>query len=72
MPFQSVSEPERASNVDPAHQIRVRAEYLYIGNTFIEPIKGGVFYGPAPAEGSPDDFYGFTLGSGVVYRFPRA
>ena len=32
------------------------------------PVRGGVFYDPAPAEGSPDDYYGFSLGSGIAYK----
>ena len=60
--------PESESSVDATHQVRIGAEYLYIGNTVIVPVRGGVFYDPAPAEGSPDNFYGFSLGSGVVYK----
>ena len=59
---------ESESSVDPTHQVRLGTEYLYIGNKLIVPIRGGVFYDPAPAEGSPDDFYGFALGSGIVYK----
>jgi hypothetical protein len=27
-------------------------------------LRSGLFYDPAPAEGSPDDYYGFSLGGG--------
>jgi len=60
--------PESESDVDPTHQARMGAEYLYIGNRIIVPVRGGVFYDPAPAEGSPDEFYGFSLGSGIAYK----
>jgi len=56
------------SDIDPTHQIRVGAEYLYIHppSNYVIPLRAGVFYDPAPAEGSPDDFYGFSLGSGIT------
>ena len=54
------------SDIDPTHQIRVGAEYLIIGKKCIVPLRGGLFYDPAPAEKSPDDFYGFSLGSGIA------
>ncbi len=58
--------PSSESDVDPTYQARLGAEYLFITNKYIIPLRGGVFYDPAPAEGSPDDFYGFSLGSGIA------
>jgi long-subunit fatty acid transport protein len=58
--------PEGESNVDPTHQVRAGLEYLHLKNQFIIPVRGGVFYDPAPAEGSPDQFFGFSLGSGIA------
>jgi long-subunit fatty acid transport protein len=57
---------EKESNVDPTIQIRAGMEYLNITNKFVIPFRGGVFYDPAPAEGSPDDYYGFSIGSGLA------
>ncbi len=56
------------SDIDPTHQVRVGAEYLFISpnSDYVIPLRGGVFYDPAPAAGSPDDFYGFSLGSGIA------
>lgn len=54
------------SDVDPTFQLRLGTEYLFIKNAFVIPVRGGVFYDPAPAEGNPDDFYGFSLGSGLA------
>lgn len=31
-------------------------------------LRSGLFYDPAPAEGSPDDYYGFSLGGGIAYK----
>lgn len=63
-PISGVDKSE--SDIDPTHQIRVGAEYLFIGKKYIVPLRGGLFYDPAPTEQSPDDFYGFSLGSGIV------
>jgi long-subunit fatty acid transport protein len=59
--------PIDESDVDATHQVRIGAEYLFITEKFIIPARAGFFYDPAPAEGSPDDFFGFALGSGVAY-----
>jgi len=62
--------PKSQSDVDPTIQVRAGAEYLFIKPKYVIPLRGGVFYDPAPAEGSPDDIYGISLGSGVgVGRF---
>jgi len=52
--------------VNATHQVRAGLEYLHIANQFIVPVRGGLFYDPAPAERSPDQFYGFSMGSGVA------
>ena len=54
------------SDIDPTHQLRMGVEYLFINPKYVIPLRGGVFYDPAPAEGSPDDFYGFSIGSGIA------
>ncbi len=35
---------------------------------YVFPLCFGVFYDPAPAQGSPDDFYGFSIGSGIAHK----
>jgi len=59
--------PESESDVDATIQVRAGVEYLFIKPEYVIPLRGGFFYDPAPAEGSPDDFYGFSLGSGIAY-----
>ncbi|QTA92342.1 Outer membrane protein transport protein domain-containing protein [Desulfonema magnum] len=56
------------SDVSPTNQIRIGAEYRFINaeKGYVIPIRGGIFYDPAPAEGNPDDFYGFSLGLGLT------
>jgi len=59
-------QPEKDSDIDPTIQIRAGMEYLVITNKYVIPVRGGLFYDPAPAEGSPDDYYGFSVGSGLA------
>ena len=60
-------QPISESDIDPTHQVRMGAEYLLIKPKYVIPLRAGVFYDPAPAEGSPDDYFGFSLGSGIAY-----
>jgi long-chain fatty acid transport protein len=52
------------SQIDPTHQIRVGVEYLRITDDYVIPIRGGIFYDPAPGAGEPDPFYGYSCGTG--------
>ncbi|MGE0084081.1 MAG: OmpP1/FadL family transporter [Desulfococcaceae bacterium] len=58
----------KESDMDPTHQVRMGAEYLFILPQYVIPVRAGLFYDPAPAEGSPDDFYGFSIGSGIAWK----
>lgn len=60
--------PIHSSDIDATHQVRAGVEYLFINKIkqTLVPVRFGLFYDPAPAEGSPDDFYGFSLGTGMV------
>ena len=58
--------PVDESNVEPTHQVRAGAEYLCITDTYVIPFRGGIFYDPGPADKEPDDFYGFSLGTGFA------
>ncbi|MCK5685180.1 outer membrane protein transport protein [bacterium] len=72
------------ADVDPTIQVRIGAEYLIINKTvkYVIPLRTGLFYDPAPAQGSSDNYYGISLGSGFAkgryvldvamkYRFGR-
>jgi long-subunit fatty acid transport protein len=61
-PISGLSNDE--SDIDPTHQVRIGAEYLFIQPKYVIPVRCGFFYDPAPAEGNPDDFFGISLGSG--------
>jgi hypothetical protein len=32
------------------------------------PVRAGFFYDPQPSEGSPDDYFGVSVGSGFILR----
>ena len=55
------------SGIDATHQIRLGAEYLIIKPKFVIPARVGFFYDPAPSEGDPDDYFGFSVGTGIVH-----
>ncbi|MBU2550187.1 MAG: outer membrane protein transport protein [Proteobacteria bacterium] len=54
------------STIEPTHQVRLGAEYLIIRDKYTVPLRAGVFYDPSPAEGQPDSYYGFSLGTGLA------
>ncbi len=62
--------PLKDSDVDPTYQVRLGAEYLISNQAarYTVPIRAGLFYDPSPAEGSPDDFWGISIGSGISFE----
>lgn len=78
------AKPENQSDVDPTYQVRLGAEYILINKNkhYVVPLRMGLFYDPSPADKNPDDYYGFSLGTGFAkgrvvfdiaaqYRFGR-
>ncbi len=59
--------PESEADIDATHQVRLGGEYLFIRPKYAIPLRAGIFYDPAPAQGSPDDYFGFSLGSGIAW-----
>ncbi len=57
-------ESSQDSHVNATHQIRLGAEYLLIFVKTIIPLRCGLFYDPEPSNKSPEDFWGFSLGTG--------
>ncbi len=55
------------ADIKPTTQLRTGAEYLFIKDNYVIPLRGGIFMDPAPAKGSPDEFYGLSAGSGIAY-----
>jgi long-subunit fatty acid transport protein len=56
--------PIREGALEDTTQIRIGAEYLFIREKSVIPLRVGLFYDPEPATESLDDFYGFSIGSG--------
>ncbi len=62
----------KESDIKATHQVRIGAEYLYyLKSKYTIPIRAGVFYDPAPAEGGYDEYYGFALGSGISKKYSQ-
>jgi len=59
-------EPMDEADIDPTHQIRTGIEYLHIVDTYVIPVRGGLFYDPAPADGGSDAYYGYSCGTGFA------
>ncbi len=59
--------PSGDADIDPTHHLRLGGEYLWIRPKSVIPFRGGLIYDPAPAPGSPDDYYGFSIGTGIGY-----
>jgi long-subunit fatty acid transport protein len=61
---------------DDTTSMRLGAEYLWIQPQFlpswlastrvIVPLRAGFFYDPEPGDGGTDDFFGFSLGTGMA------
>lgn len=60
--------PAHISQIKPTHQVRLGMEYIWKKEGLMQidiPFRGGLFYDPSPAEKSPDDFWGVSLGTGL-------
>jgi long-subunit fatty acid transport protein len=53
---------------DDTTSVRLGAEYLWIQPRVAIPFRAGVFYDPEPGAGSPDTFFGFSLGTGMAIK----
>lgn len=58
--------PKKHSHVHDTTQIRLGGEYLLMLEKTIIPLRAGLFYDPQPSQKHPDDFFGFSLGSGIM------
>ena len=53
--------------LDDTWSIRLGTEYLVVGRTTEIPLRAGVAWEQRPALGEPDDYYLFTIGSGIAF-----
>ena len=56
--------PRKDSHVHDTLQVRTGFEYLVFREKTVIPLRAGLFYDPQPSEKHPDDFFGFSLGTG--------
>ena len=47
-------------------QVRLGSEYLFMKDKYVVPVRVGLFYDPESQKESLDDYYGFSLGAGLV------
>lgn len=59
-------QPHDSSLVDNCWSVRFGGEYLWMLSRMELPIRGGLFWEERPAIGSPDQYWGFSLGSGIA------
>jgi len=62
------------SSIDPTTWFRLGVEYkkpncIINGKPVAIKFRAGIFYDPAPAENSPDNFYGVAIGGGISYEW---
>jgi hypothetical protein len=62
--------PIGEADIDPTYPVRFGFRQIFEikkNNTpqYKVPLRLGLLYDPAPAEGNPDNFFGFTIGSGI-------
>lgn len=58
-------EPHSSSGLDDCWSLRLGGEYLCVLSWTEIPLRGGMFWEQRPAVGSPDEYWGFSLGSGI-------
>jgi long-subunit fatty acid transport protein len=59
-------DPWKQSHPGDTTQVRTGCEYLFILEKTIIPARFGLFFDPEPATGHPKDYYGITLGTGIM------
>ena len=60
--------PRKDSHVHDTTQVRTGIECLIVMEKTVIPLRAGLFYDPQPSEKHPDDFFGFTLGTGIMIK----
>ena len=58
-------EPYDSSSSDDCWSLRLGGEYLCMLSWTEIPLRGGLFWEQRPAIGTPDEYWGFSLGSGL-------
>ncbi|MGE4490423.1 MAG: hypothetical protein AB7E95_12855 [Kiritimatiellales bacterium] len=58
-------EPYSSSALDDCWSVRLGSEYLCVLSWTEIPVRGGIFWEQRPAVGTPDEYWGLSLGSGI-------
>ena len=53
---------------DDTTSVRLGAEYLWVLPKVVVPFRAGAFYDPEPGERGRDNFFGFSLGTGITVK----
>jgi long-subunit fatty acid transport protein len=59
-------DPWKQSHPGDTTQVRTGCEYLFILEKTIIPARFGLFFDPEPATGHPKEYYGITMGTGIM------
>jgi len=57
------------ADVGASNTVRFGVEYLFIWPNLVWPVRAGFFYDPEPAAGGTDDYFGFTVGTGITFKW---
>lgn len=57
--------PHDSSASDDCLALRLGGEYLWVLSWTEMPLRGGLFWEERPAAGAPDEYWGFSLGTGL-------
>ena len=58
----------RESHIDATIWCRLGMEYLVMKEKYIVPVRAGLFYDPGPSEKGKDEYFGFSLGTGLIFK----
>ena len=58
--------PRKSTHIHDTTQLRLGCEYLFILEQTIIPLRLGVFTDPQPSAKHPDDYFGISVGTGIM------
>lgn len=57
-----------SADIKTTTQVRLGTEYIIEKPGWKIPLRTGAFYDPEPSGGRPDNFYGASFGTGIIYK----
>ena len=58
--------PRQQSHIQNTTQVRIGGEYLFVFERTLVPLRLGAFYDPEPSDKNPDDYFGISVGTGMM------